>query len=114
MLAGAQLAKITIIGVADHLYHLAMKDNCLLLHQFPCATLHTLQYSICNEILSISESGNLTCNLSFYKFQYTSFNIRNTPKLPFRALNKKSSFQLRISSVNVMKSARNCGFGHIC
>ena len=29
-------------------------------------------------------------------------------------LHKKWSFQLRIFSVNVTKSARNCGFGHIC
>ena len=28
-------------------------------------------------------------------------------------LHKKSSFPLRISSVNVTKSAGNCGFGHI-
>ena len=30
------------------------------------------------------------------------------------ALHKKWSFQLRISSVNVNKSAVNCKFGHIC
>ena len=29
------------------------------------------------------------------------------------SLHKKWSFALRISSVNVPKSARNCGFGHI-
>ena len=29
------------------------------------------------------------------------------------SLHKKSSFPLRISSVNVTKSAGNCGFGHI-
>ena len=28
-------------------------------------------------------------------------------------LHKKWSFPLRISSVNVAKSAENCGFGHI-
>ena len=30
-----------------------------------------------------------------------------------QSLHEKRSFPLRISSVNVTKSARNCGFGHI-
>ena len=31
----------------------------------------------------------------------------------YLSLQKKRSFPLKISSVNMTKSARNCGFGHI-
>ena len=33
--------------------------------------------------------------------------------LPYYPMHKKWSFLLRIPSVNVTKSAGNCGFGHI-
>ena len=36
----------------------------------------------------------------------------NLPKFDYVKLHKKGSFPLRISSVNVTKSAENCGFGH--
>ena len=48
-----------------------------------------------------------------------SFNARECGALPQKALklkialHRKWSFPLRISSVNVTKSAGSCGFGHI-
>ena len=37
----------------------------------------------------------------------------NTKKFSKNTLHKKVSLPLRVSSVNVTRSARNCGFGHI-
>ena len=53
-----------------------------------------------------NNEGNQNQNHNFYN----SKNIIATLRI---ALQKKSSFPSRISSVNVNKSAGNCGFGHI-
>ena len=50
--------------------------------------------------------GNITVNVKVWRY---------SEKLPCKSLlHKKWSFPLRISLVNVTKSARNCGFGHTC
>ena len=47
--------------------------------------------------------------VTYYNYYYDSL-LRC---LQLQILHKKSSFPLRISSVNVTKSARNCRFSHI-
>ena len=53
-----------------------------------------------------------TLALSNSQFNYSAVTwIFSNKKSKFRFLKKK--FSIRISSINVTKSAANCGFGHI-
>ena len=59
--------------------------------------------------------GSLNLNFFFEASKYTFNNIirHYFPLYEHLTLHKKWSFPLRISSVNVTKSAASCGFGHI-
>ena len=51
-------------------------------------------------------------NVAIFTGKHLCLSLKDTEAQVF-SLHKKSSFPLRISSVNVTKSAVSCGFGHI-
>ena len=78
----------------------------------------TLQVSACNFIKKETLAQVFSrkfCEISKNSFSYRTpvMTVCGLMYVQFMPLHKKWSFPLRISSVNVTKSAGNCGFDHI-
>ena len=80
------------------------------------SSFHTLPY------FSVNNSGfkrfpwnleNPSTTDKHYNLNKRMHRRKWAPKRQHQTLRKKWGFPLRISPVNVTKSARNCGFGHI-
>ena len=89
-----------------------------------CVCYHTAQkmnfsikdfFSKCDHICHNELSAVISISI-FSKSQAfpTDFVIGIHFSLTVKTLDKKWSFPLRISSVNMTKFVENCGFGHIC
>ena len=63
-----------------------------------------LVYQVISNDISIKESSQTTVHTKVIQDAHVCVNL---------TLHKKWSFPLKISSLNVTKSAGNCGFGHI-
>ena len=63
-----------------------------------------------SDFLDIIYSTNLLSNIT----SPTRLIIRSQTFIHNISLHKNEGFPLKISSVNVTRSAGNCGFGHIC
>ena len=75
------------------------------------------EISVCRVILKIYNTANpirpKIFNISNFIFNNDVNNFLQNPTIEPCTLHKKMKFSIKISSLNMTKSARNCRFGHI-